>query len=175
MKKISWRRIWRALASVTLVALALTAVSMYSGGGMVDAYTGPEKIAGLYWLEGKWRGMIGDNVFEAIYTSPEGGQVLSVSKEFATDRPAFIEFERFHMVDTFVVLTPYPGGDQSVPFTMTVLDEEEQFAKFSNPEHDFPNDISYHAIGKDSLVIEVSGIDDNNQRTGFTVNLKRMR
>ncbi|MDX9857774.1 MAG: DUF6265 family protein [candidate division Zixibacteria bacterium] len=156
-------------------AMVIAAAAVVSFCSLAAAFTGPKQIAQLHWLEGHWRGMLGENVFEAIYTSPEGGQILSVSKEFPPDRPAFVEFERFHMVDSFVVMTPYPGGRESVSFTMTAFDSEARLAKFSNPDHDFPNDIIYQAIGGDSLVIEVTGVKDDGTRTGFTVNLRRIR
>lgn len=45
-----------------------------------------EILAGMNWLEGAWRGTSGRNVFEACYTSPEGGEILSCSKEIADGR-----------------------------------------------------------------------------------------
>jgi hypothetical protein len=167
----------RFYMAITIIAFAVTVIvlGMFSRDQHADAFTGPNQIAQLHWLEGHWRGMIGNNVFEAIYTSPEGGQILSVSKEFRTNRPASVEFERFHMADSLVVMTPYPGGKESVSFTMTALDPESRSATFSNPDHDFPNDITYHAIGNDSLVIDVTGLNDDGTRNGFSVNLKRVR
>lgn len=168
------RRSYTMIAAIALT-MTIVALGMFSRDQRADAFTGPNQIAQLHWLEGHWRGMVGNNVIEAIYTSPEGGQVLSVSKEFRTNRPAFVEFERFHMADSLVVMTPYPGGKESVSFTMTAIDPENQSATFSNPDHDFPNDIIYQAIGGDSLVIEVSGLKDDGTRKGFSVNLKRVR
>lgn len=162
-------------AALYAVTLSMGILAMASVNGRAENNPAPNQIAQLHWLEGTWRGMLGENTFEATYTSPEGGQILSISKELLPDGSAFVEFERFHTVDSFVVMTPYPGGRESVPFTMTALGDEDQQARFSNPDHDFPNDIIYTAFGRDSLHIEVTGLDDNGRRQGFTVKLERVR
>ena len=165
-----WTR-YRALILTIVCAIALGVTGMTSD----KTRTTDAKISELSWLEGKWRGTLGENTFEATYSSPAGGEILSINKEFLPDGSVFVEFERFRMVDSFVVMTPYPGGKESVPFTMVSFSAEDRMAKFSNPEHDFPNDIIYYAVHPDSLEIDVSGLDDSGQRKGFTARLKKIR
>lgn len=64
----------------------------------------------MTWLEGKWTGLFGGNRFEATYSSPDGGAMLSMNKEFHDGRLSSIEFERFGCDDTGTFLLPYPGG-----------------------------------------------------------------
>jgi hypothetical protein len=117
----------------------------------------PPSIAELSWLEGVWRGKIGARDFEARYTSPDGGLILSASKYIAGGKAVGFEFERFEEKDGTVVLTPYPDGKSSVSFRLTDFDHKARRAVFENPAHDFPTRISYQRVAEDSLTILVSG------------------
>jgi hypothetical protein len=114
-------------------------------------------ITQLSWLEGVWRGRIGAQDFEARYTGPDGGQILSASKYTRNGKAAGFEFERFVEKDGGVVLTPFPDGKSSVSFKMTDFDSKTRRAVFENPSHDFPTKISYQRVVDDSLTILVSG------------------
>jgi len=112
----------------------------------------------LAWLEGVWRGRVGTRDFEARYTSPEGGLILSMSKYTSKGRAVEFEFEQFDERDGTLVLTPYPQGNKSpVRFRVTDFDSSTRRAVFENPAHDFPTKISYQRVAEDSLTILVSG------------------
>ena len=111
----------------------------------------------LAWLEGSWRGDFEGNPFEAHYTSPEGGTILSVSKEFLKDGRCWSEFEQFTISGDSVLLTPYPQGERSVSFILTDYDPSVKKAVFVNEAHDFPTDITYEMTAPDSLRILVAG------------------
>ncbi|MBD3403183.1 hypothetical protein GF420_09835 [candidate division GN15 bacterium] len=165
------------LVAATLVVLGAAGTTLFVISPMAQqatGFSGPRGVTGLHWLEGTWRGTLGDNIFEARYSSPEGGQVLGMSKEFLPNRPAYIEFERFHAIEGEVVVTPYPAGRQSVNFALTSHDPETRRAVFENPEHDFPTKLVYHRIESDSLVIEVSGPDSTGAIMAFSANLKKI-
>lgn len=113
-------------------------------------------LAALGWLAGEWRGDVGGDVFVTTYTSPEGGLVLSVSKTLHEGQAVFHEFERFEVKGNAVVLTPYPGGKASVPFTLQAFDPAVPKARFVNAKHDFPTEITYARDGE-RLVITLTG------------------
>jgi uncharacterized protein DUF6265 len=117
----------------------------------------PSRVSELSWLEGVWRGRIGTRDFEAHYTGPEGGVILSASKYTANGKAAGFEFERFEVKEGTVMLTPYPEGRSSVSFRLASHDEKARRAVFENPAHDFPTRISYQRVAEDSLTILVSG------------------
>lgn len=52
---------------------------------------------------------------------------------------------------------------KAVRFKMTLANETDLV--FENPEHDFPQKISYHRIGSDSLLAEISGQQKGAPRT----------
>lgn len=132
-------------------------------------------VSDLSWLEGTWCGRIGTRDFEAHYTGPEGGVVLSASKYTANGKAAGFEFERFDEKDGSVVLTPYPDGkESSATFRLTSFDPRGRLAVFENPAHDFPTRISYQRVAEDSLTILVSGPGKGGKESVIRYELRRV-
>ena len=129
----------------------------------------------LPWLEGVWRGRVGGRDFEARYTSPDGGLILSMSKYTANGKAVEFEFERFTEKEGTVVLTPYPDGKESpATFRLTDFDQKTRRAVFENPEHDFPTKISYQRVAEDSLTILVSGPRKDGKEKVLRYELRRV-
>ncbi|MGH7509782.1 MAG: DUF6265 family protein [Gemmatimonadales bacterium] len=140
------------------------------------AASGPASppISELSWLEGIWRGRVGSREFEARYTSPEGGLILSASKYTAQGKAVGFEFERFEEKDGTLVLTPYPDGKMSVSFRLARHDPDARVAVFENPAHDFPTRISYQRVAEDSLTILVSGPGKDGKESVISYELGRV-
>ena len=117
-------------------------------------------IHALSWLSGEWE-MEG---FKAHYTSPEGGQIFSVSRYFKDANLTFFEFEQFHMKDGSLHVTPYPKGEKSDSFKLVNFDPNIKKAVFQNPEHDWPKELSYERVSDDRLLILVSGPQNGKMR-----------
>ena len=136
-----------------LFLTVLTAISV-PGGGLSPA----EQVASMTWFEGKWEGLFGGNQFEATYSSPEGGAILSMNKEFIEGKPCYVEFERFGYDDSGVFLIPYPGGKpKDFKFRLVGFDPNINKASFQNKANDWPTDIIYERVSEDSLVITLTG------------------
>jgi hypothetical protein len=117
-------------------------------------------ISALSWLAGNWE-MEG---FKAHYTTPEGGQIFSISRYFKDGKVTFFELEHFYTKDGVIVVNPYPKGDRSVIFKIANFDPAVKKAVFQNPEHDWPTEISYERTSEDRLFIQVSGPQDGKKR-----------
>jgi hypothetical protein len=160
----------RAVALVPLVFL------LYSSTAPLPiSPAAPPSIRDLRWLEGTWRGDIGDRQFETRYTSAEGGQILSASKYTKDGKPAGFEFERFEEQGDSLVLTPFPEGKSSVSFRLAELDPKARRAVFENLDHDFPTRLSYQRVGDGKLLILVSGPGEDGQDLVLTYALTRGR
>ncbi len=131
--------------------------------------TAQEQLASLDWLAGTWR----DEGFEAHYTSPEGGMILSASKNYAAGRVVFFEFERIEIQDGRVVYIPYPAGKSSVTFKLVDYEPEKPRIRFENKKHDFPKDLTFELISKDQLRIFLTGKEKGKDRT-LELTLRRM-
>lgn len=147
----------------TLVLTATLVVCQHCG-----VYAGPpspggagqlapeDALRGLAWLEGRWVGSTSDGeAFEAIYSSPAGGVILSVSRSLSGERATFTEFERFEVREGRVVMTPFPDGRRGCAFMMVEHDMRARRAVFTNPENDFPRRIVYERPADDALRIVV--------------------
>ncbi len=112
-------------------------------------------IASLSFLEGTWTGTCDGERFEASYSSPSGGKVVSWSKGFHGGKVGFIELEVFEEKGGTLVVTPFPDGKRAASFKLESLEGEK--AVFTNPKNDFPNRIVYERVSKDELRFSVSG------------------
>jgi len=133
----------------------------------------PPTVHDLSWLEGIWRGRIGDREFEARYTGADGGQILSASKYTKDGKPAGFEFERFEQRGDTLLLTPFPEGNSSVSFPLAEYDAKSRRAVFENLAHDFPTRISYRRVARDRLTILVSGPGEDGNEQVLTYDLQR--
>jgi hypothetical protein len=121
-----------------------------------------EQLSGLAWLAGTWRGP----GYEAHYSTPEGGLILSHTKQLEGDRVVFFEQERFEVRDGRVVEAPSPNGVPT-PVVFTLTEQGPNAAVFENPTHDFPTRLAYRREG-DRLVIHVTGPDGRGPRFELT-------
>jgi hypothetical protein len=143
-------------------------------GGSDDRAATP-KVRDLHWLAGHWRGTVDGGTWEASYTSPEGGVVVSANKELRDGKVVMIEFERFAKVAGKLTLIPYPFGKESeVAFTAERVDREARRAVFANPDHDFPQRITYHQTDPDRLHVKITGSRRGAPVT-ITLDLRRVR
>ncbi len=161
MNKSTWTAV---LALGVLMGSGLNRLAADEPKGDADAKsktaasTPDVAIEQLGFLAGNWIGTFPGGRWESAYTTPEGGMILSSSKEFRGDRVVMIEFEHFMTIEGEVVLTPYPFGKKSsTTFKLTEFDAAKKRVVFANPEHDFPNTIIYERTKPDELVIQVIG------------------
>ena len=116
-----------------------------------------QDLAAMDWLAGYWAGEMWGGDFHAMYSTPEGGLILSHSRLLKEGRESFYEFEVFGpMNDEVIWLQPFPGGKKAVGFQLDELDREARKATFEQPEKDYPTRIVYHRVSEDELVITLS-------------------
>jgi len=146
---------------VKLVIAVISISLMFTTTGAQQPSNPAIQLASMTWLEGAWTGMFAGGPFWARYTSPDGGNILSMNKVLTgKPGPGYFEFERFSYDDTSVFLVPYPDGKpHALKFRLvdTHFDPAERKAMFRNTANDWPTDLTYHRISSDSLVIVLSG------------------
>lgn len=157
--------------------ILLTALFLLSGLGLAPASAEDrdpspvEQMAYLHWLTGHWR----NEHLEAHYSAPEGGEILSWTKQYKEGRVRFFEFERFAVIEGHLTLIPYPGGKRSKhDFPMAELDPIAQRVLFVNPEHDWPTHLEYHRETEDRLRIRVWGPGNDGQDAVLEYVLERV-
>lgn len=151
-------------ATLVLALLLLPAAALAADPAEV-------RLARLSWLAGWWQGETdqGERV-EAVYTAPDGGCVLSVTKAFGPDgRCVFTEFERIAVQGDAVVLLPFPDGQRACSFELTA--SEGTRAVFEAPKNDFPKKIVFARAGE-VLTITLEG-EQGGQAARMALTLRR--
>lgn len=123
------------------------------------------EIKSAEWLLGTWENRTSKGVIYESWTRI--ADVEFAVKSYALKGGDTVLFETIRLVQE-------PGGlfyiptvkDQNdglpVRFALKTISDTE--VVFENPEHDFPQIISYTKLTTDSLVAEVSGVEDGRER-----------
>jgi len=154
----------------TLIVFALPALLalhpvLAPGQDDGDSRVNPTEIIGeMTWLAGDWAGDMWGGRFNAYYTTPEGGKVISHSRLMHGEEESFYEFEVFEAHENGVRLQPFPGGKKASSFVMKSHDSKAKKAVFDSPENDYPTRIEYHRVSEDNLVITLSDPHGNSDK-----------
>ncbi len=111
------------------------------------------------WLIGSWgntssEGVLSENwkkVNDSVY---HGESYFVVGKDTVFSENIQLAETNGKLV--YNVTVPGQNNGQATPFELTSSSGSQMV--FENPEHDFPNRITYNKISNDSLVAEISGI-----------------
>lgn len=135
------------------------------------------RIADLGWLAGHWLGTLANGAtFEAHYTGPDGGTIVSASKEVRGGRTVAFELEVFSEENGRVVYQPFPHGQRSPhAFPLVSFDPGTKCAVFENKEHDFPQSFEFSQPTPDSLVITLRGPGRDGRTREIRYALRRVK
>lgn len=113
-------------------------------------------LAELSFLTGCWRGAVSDSVtIEETWTAADGDIMLAATRYLQDGRVVGWEFSRLQADSAGIALTPYPDGEPAPTFRMR--DAGPGRVVFSNPENDFPADITYEGDGRTLLTVRLEG------------------
>ena len=118
----------------------------------------------LTFMTGCWRGAFGGGAagagtIEEYYSTPTSNMIIGVTRFVRGGRTVDFEFTRIMASDSGITLMPQPRGRPPTPFRMTSSDSVS--AVWENPQHDFPQKISYRALSGDSIVAAIEGPGQN--------------
>lgn len=144
----------RKIYSILFASLAVTTLCCKKAAD--DA---PNQMLKAEWLIGSWQNKneMGDlsETWEKLNDS-----VLSGKSYFIKGKDTlFSESVELAQKGADLIYSPKVKGqnnDLPVAFKMTVATANQ--LTFENPSHDFPNKITYRLVNKDSIVAEISGI-----------------
>lgn len=118
----------------------------------------------LHWLAGDWCGEQGSARIEEHWRL-QGDRLLGYGSTVRDGKLRSFEFTRIEQRDGRTAYVAQPGGEP--PTLFWLAQSEGQRADFHNPEHDFPQRVSYWREG-DELRAEIAGPGkDGEQRIGF--------
>lgn len=127
------------------------------------------------WLIGTWQhqdesGNVSYESWKKINSDELSG------KSYVLQEGDTVVFEELSLVcrqDSLFYIPTVKGhnNDRPISFPLSSISEDKML--FENLLHDFPQQISYQKIGTDSLVAEVSGLENGVQRK-FAIPMKRV-
>jgi len=126
-----------------LVAFAACAIGAESPG------TG-----GLAWLSGHWCAETGGEFIEEHWLSPRGSLMVGAGQTVRGGKTVTYEFMRIESGASGTNYIAQHRGGVVTTFRMTA--SGENWARFENPEHDFPKRVEYRRTPK-GLHAEIAG------------------
>ena len=126
-----------------------------SASGLALLMTACASADDLSWMEGHWRSEAEGRVSEEIWTNGEGGLYLGVNRTIRDGQARAFEFMRIVESDDGAAYCAQPGGGEAVCFER--VDSAEHSVTFENPDHDFPQRITYVREG-DALTATISDL-----------------
>lgn len=120
----------------------------------------------MNWLLGSWghtskEGTLAENWVKANDSVYKGESFFIIGKD-----TVFAEYVDLAETNGKLIYSASAKGqnnEKPVPFTMTSGDDKTTV--FENPEHDFPNKITYNRVNNDSLVATISGMQKGKPAT----------
>ncbi len=117
-----------------------------------------QSINDLGWMSGLWMGNQNGVLMEEYWTEPAGGSIIGLHRDTFTDSTSFFEFVRIEETDEGIIYFAQPRGVPATKFRISEF--EDQTVTFSNPDHDFPQNLHYKLIQPDTLEVAISGLSD---------------
>lgn len=119
-----------------------------------------------YWLIGNWQNKSAKGLLTEVWTKENDSTLVGQSYFIAgADTLSFenIRLEQRNNILSYVPTVRDQNMGQAVYFTLT--SSTDSTLVFENPEHDFPQKISYIKMANDSLVAEVSAVVDGKVKS----------
>jgi hypothetical protein len=153
-------RFWSALM------FFIVACSNSNTGASEGKVEKDSKIAQARWMIGSWYNEsvtpISYEVWRELDDTTFMGRSYSVRGE-DTVTTEFIRLEQRGNEMSYIPRVPDQNSGMPVKFKLTSIDENRLI--FENPDHDFPQKITYHLVSPDSLVAEISGVFKDQHRS----------
>lgn len=134
-----------------------------SGAPLMQAAAPTRTIADAAWLAGCWIQQSDTRQYDEQWMAPAGGTMLGMSRTVTRGKTSGWEYLQLREegADIFYVATP--SNQAQTRFKLT--DARDGFLRFENPEHDFPQVITYTRRDDGSLLAQISGPMNGQTRT----------
>jgi hypothetical protein len=146
-------------------ACALAATLVLAGGA--SAAPKPDPRGPLAWMVGCWRSQDGVNTEE--WSPSLGGVMFGHATTIKDGQLAYFEQTRIELRRGRAIYTASPDGQRPIDFVEAPAAHEAPLPKgaktpppsitFENPDHDYPQRITYRSLGNKGLAATISKLD----------------
>ena len=116
----------------------------------------PPADAPFGWMSGHWCSISNGEDFEEHWLPPRGDLALGLSRTVQGGRTTSFEFLRIRRDGDAISYVAQPQGEPPTAFLLSASGVD--WARFENPEHDFPTRVEYRRTAT-GLHAEISGPD----------------
>ncbi len=127
------------------------------------AQEGRVAITDFAWLVGCWKGQQGQAIREEYWTRAAGGEMFGIGRALRDEKIREFEFMRIHQTESEIFYTAKPSRQPEGSFKLILSTAGE--VVFENPQHDFPQRITYRKTSDVALAVRVEGVINGNRRT----------
>lgn len=118
-----------------------------------------------YWLIGEWHNVTPEGIATESWTKQNdtvyaGKSLFIIGKDTVSSES--LRLEQLGQEVAYVPTVKDQNKGLPVRFVMKTMSDTQMI--FENPQHDFPQTISYTKINADSLVAEISGKEHGQER-----------
>jgi hypothetical protein len=126
----------------------------------------------LGFISGCWKGGDSGLILEEQWTRPAGQSMLGVGRTIKAGKTEFYEFLQIRERSDGIFYIAEPNGEKAVSFKLVKVNDTQ--AIFENPQHDFPQRITYQRTIDGSLLASLEGTESGKpKRVEFA--MKRVR
>ncbi len=159
----------RRPALAALIALGCIAGSPAQAQGTAAA---SDPFLPVAWLAGCWQAEGGEPGTVEQWMAPAGGAMLGMSRTIQRGQLREFEFMQIQLdASGKLAFVAQPQGRPPTTFSLAAAGDRQ--ARFSNPQHDFPQMVIYQAVGDDRLLARIEG-PRNGQVRGIDFPMKRI-
>ena len=139
-----------AVCELTILMLAAL-----PGRGIAQTVSDEPSAITPRWLVGCWEVSAGELMIEEHWMAVRGGTMLGMSRTVRGGELVGYELLLLHKEESGWVYEAHPSGQPTASFRSSVINDTSMV--FSNPDHDFPQTITYFRISSDSLLARIAG------------------
>jgi hypothetical protein len=125
----------------------------------------PNDIKKAQWLIGTWQNETSRGIIYEKWTQVNENELAG--KSFFINENDTIVFETIRLIqelDGLFYIPMVKNQNEGLPVRFALQSISDSTMVFENPEHDFPQIITYTKMNADSLVAEISGINNGQER-----------
>jgi hypothetical protein len=123
---------------------------------LAASHAAASDVTALAWMAGCWAPEKGDAGSVEHWLAPAGGTMLGVSRTVKNGETVEFEFMQLRVnAEGKLVFIALPSGQKETTFVALSLGKES--VTFENPQHDFPQKVSYRLESGDRLVGRIEG------------------
>lgn len=150
---------------------ALLAAASLSIASALPSWGQQTELASLSWLSGCWAAEGGETGSVEHWLPPAGGTMLGLSRTVKKGKTVEHEFLQIRAnAEGRLVYIALPFGQKEATFTLASTSEGA--VTFENPQHDFPQRVSYRLLPGLRLVARIEGLRNGVLR-GIDFPMKR--